>query len=111
MSMTQQLYTHAKKRIPGGVQLLSKSPNILPVAAVRSSKKRKRRNFGNNLRLCVQQRLQAPAGLRMKKEEAEVSSFLLVHRKGLVCICSRREQIEVCRPQAVGGNSPPDCCI
>ncbi len=26
MSKTQQLYTHAKKRIPGGVQLLSKSP-------------------------------------------------------------------------------------
>lgn len=26
MSITQELYTHAKKRIPGGVQLLSKSP-------------------------------------------------------------------------------------
>ena len=26
MSKTQQLYTHAKQRIPGGVQLLSKSP-------------------------------------------------------------------------------------
>lgn len=26
MSITQELYTHAKQRIPGGVQLLSKSP-------------------------------------------------------------------------------------
>ena len=36
---------------------------------------------------------------------------LRVHRKGFGCICSHREQINVRLRQAVGGNSPPDCCI
>ena len=31
MSITQELYTHAKKRIPGGVQLLSENPKYPPM--------------------------------------------------------------------------------
>ena len=44
-----------------------------------------------------------------KNAPAEAGAFFVVTRLGLVCILLRK--IKDRRRPAVGGNSPPDCCI